>query len=75
MNQPNYDFAYNSGGIVNYIWKNAGDQSSSTSNNSFNSGNTITSGQYPKDGSHQGLNGKPKCDKGDNNHNGTKPNK
>ena len=75
MNQPNYDSAFNSGGIVNYIWKNAGDQSSSTSNNSFNSGNTITSGQYPKDGSHQGLNGKPKCDKIETNHNGTTANK
>ena len=54
MNQPNYNFAYTAGGLVNYVWTNTVTQSNvpgHSSNSSF--GMTSSSGQTNQYGNQQ----------------------
>ena len=39
MDQPNYNFAYQAGGIVKFLWKNTIGQDCSSNSNNDNSGN------------------------------------
>ena len=45
MNQPNYNFAYNEGGLVNFVWRYALRQNPTTQNNGRGVGMVPHSGQ------------------------------
>ena len=74
MNQPNYNFAYDAGGLVNYVWKNTFTQSNLPGQNS-NSGTGITqpSGQtsqyqnQPNNSFSGNQNNFQECNHGNNN--------
>ena len=53
MNQPNYNFSYNAGGLVNFVWKNTGTQNSASGY--ANNANVVgtTTGQANQNGNQQ----------------------
>ena len=53
MNQPNYNFSYDAGGLVNYVWKNTVAQSNISSSNSGIGNSTSSSGQTNQYGNQQ----------------------
>ena len=53
MDQPNYNFAYQAGGIVQFVWKNAIGQQSTSSCNYDSSGNSSSSGKNNSFGNQQ----------------------